>query len=100
MGLCWSSNPHQFRIARNSNTILPWQSRTISITLKEYDNTQTESSTVRRKDTCGTDCPLFYHCRHVGDPDSLAVKIAQLCSDKFREGYRKGYNQRKREEKK
>lgn len=52
------------------------------------------------KSTCGTDCPLFYHCRHVGDPDSLAVKIAQLCSDKFREGYRKGYNQRKREEKK
>lgn len=50
------------------------------------------------KSTCGTDCPLFYHCRHVGDPDSLAVKIAQLCSDKFREGYRKGYNQRKKEE--
>lgn len=52
------------------------------------------------KSTCSTECPLFYNCRHVGDPDSLAVKIAQLCSDKFREGYRKGYNQRKREEKK
>lgn len=51
------------------------------------------------KGTCGTECPLFYNCRHVGDPDSLAVKIAQLCSRKFREGYRKGYNRRKREEK-
>lgn len=45
-------------------------------------------------------CPLFHNCRHIGDPDSLEVKIAQLCSRKFREGYRKGYNQRKREEKK
>lgn len=31
--------PSPFRIAGNSNTILPWHSRTISITLKEYDNT-------------------------------------------------------------
>lgn len=52
------------------------------------------------KSTCGTECPLFFNCKHVGDSDSLAVKIAQLCSYKFREGYRKGYNQRKREEKK
>lgn len=51
------------------------------------------------KSKCSTECPLFYNCKHIGDPNSLEVKIAQLCSRKFREGYRKGYNQRKREEK-
>lgn len=49
---------------------------------------------------CGTSCPLFYDCNRTGEPDGLRGKIAQMCSEKFREGYRKGYNQRKREEKK
>lgn len=46
---------------------------------------------------CGMDCPLFKDCRPLWGQETFGRKIFDLCSSKFREGYRKGYNRCKRE---
>lgn len=47
---------------------------------------------------CDNSCPLFAHCNYFAEHDTLQYKIAKFCSDRYKNGYRNGYNQRKREE--
>lgn len=46
---------------------------------------------------CGLDCLLFYECKPLARDITFGRKIYDLCRAKFREGYRKGYNQCKRD---
>ena len=100
----------QNEIKRYQDTIIQYQKElkaqrgeigSLRAKLSEYpEEVSRKAAQADGRSKCTTLCPLYYNCNIIGQyPNSLGSKIAQLCSRKFREGYRKGYNRRKREEK-